>query len=253
MTVRTVFPYPGGKSRVVQQLEQYIPPGCTQMASPFFGGGAFERFCADRHGISVSGADVYEPLVNFWNRLKHDQSRVVQACASRVPRTKADYAGLVNGWHRGEDVDRAACFYNSMRTCFGGVPRGTFVPCHVYRLENGISRELPRVDMTRISVELASFEDFIPRMTDRWMYVDPPYYQKCNLYASPSPDRKFLDHMAFDHELLRETLREHPSWILSYNDHPYVRELYKDCNIVTLKAPYCINRKHNNLELLIMP
>ena len=36
--------YPGGKTKAIKQLKEFIPVGTKEICSPFFGGGSFELY-----------------------------------------------------------------------------------------------------------------------------------------------------------------------------------------------------------------
>jgi len=77
-------------------------------------------------------------------------------------------------------------------------------------------------------------------------YVDPPYYGLRQNYAATFAQG--------DHERLAESLLATLGvWILSYNDHPAVRRLYKGCHFRRLTAKYYISSKgcSDARELLI--
>ena len=58
---------------------------------------------------------------------------------------------------------------------------------------------------------------------DTVFYLDPPYYKKEHLYENSEN---------FDHEQLRDEIKKlKGKVILSYEDRPYIRRLYKDFNI----------------------
>jgi DNA adenine methylase len=79
------------------------------------------------------------------------------------------------------------------------------------------------------------------------LYVDPPYYEVGNsLYAvgmSPHAHSRLASWLAG---------HRHLSWVLSYDDHPTVRALYKSCNIARARWAY-YSTKHdvNGAELII--
>ena len=52
--LRSVLRYPGGKSRGVDILLQYIPKNIRKMCSPFFGGGSLEITCSNM-GMQIFG------------------------------------------------------------------------------------------------------------------------------------------------------------------------------------------------------
>jgi DNA adenine methylase len=257
--VKTVFPYPGGKSFVAELLAEHVPPGVTHMASPFFGGGSFERHCADHLGLQVTGADLFEPLANFWCMLKQDARALADECSRHVPEHAADYKRLLQLMEdaAASDLHRAACFYNCVRSAYSGVLHATFMPVHVGRLRRSIP-QLAEVDMRGIEVVHSDFEPFILQHKDAWLYLDPPYYQRVRLYANTGSNKgRHLHHTAaFDHARLREVLRDHPSWMLSYNDCDYVRELYAGHRMQPIEFTNRMARPRkaaarNNRELLI--
>lgn len=248
--IKNVFPYPGGKSKLVHIFDKYVPEGITRMASPFFGGGSFERFCVAKYGVRMYGADMFRPLVTFWNELKRDPARLTNECKRSIPRSRKEYEQLLEDMMSPDSSSTrvAVCFYNSIRTAYSSILFNTFMPSNVSRLERSLER-LPNISMKNITVSHTSFEKFIPKHKECWLYVDPPYYQPIQLYASNS--RKYVDQIEFDHELLRDVLLKHPSWMLSYNDDKYIRKLYKGHKIITIPFSYSISKKQKTNEILI--
>ena len=66
------------------------------------------------------------------------------------------------------------------------------------------------------------FTDAIAQHKDSFLYLDPPYKSKYSLYGY-----KGSMHKGFDHAALAAMLKKRDRWILSYNDCPEIRELYK--------------------------
>ena len=63
------------------------------------------------------------------------------------------------------------------------------------------------------------FEDFLNDYPG-YVYCDPPYVDAESVYY-------FKRGQSFDHHRFAEVLKSRESgWLLSYNDHPLVRELY---------------------------
>ena len=85
----SILRYPGGKSRAVSILEQYVPKDCKEICSPFLGGVSLELFLAQERKIQVYGFDLFAPLVNFWQCLRSHQTRVCDQ-VSEMYRSKVD-------------------------------------------------------------------------------------------------------------------------------------------------------------------
>ena len=72
-------------------------------------------------------------------------------------------------------------------------------------------------------------------------YIDPPYKVKASmLYHEYMNDS--------EHVKLAEILRKRNNWVLSYDDEPGIRELYKNNKIIDLAARYSINGKKTKWE-----
>ena len=78
------------------------------------------------------------------------------------------------------------------------------------------------------------------------VYLDPPYYGKGrDLYANYyTPE---------DHAALADFLRTEASfnWVLSYDDLPEGRELYRGLRQANARVPYCAHSRKLGQELLI--
>lgn len=218
------------------------------------GGGSFELHCAQVLGIKVVAYDSFEPLVNFWNVLKKHPQGLMKQCVEYIPTTATHHKLLLEGMFdgRASDTLRAACFYNTIRTSYGSVIYETFVPDKVKTLKASIPR-LCSVDLGNISIKHATFERSIPRCGDKWMYLDPPYHVHSRLYASSDGTRWTRPSQInkFDHVLLCDMLKRHPSWMMSYNDDAYIRELYRGHHIVKLNWKYKANQSKSSSEIVI--
>ena len=60
-------------------------------------------------------------------------------------------------------------------------------------------------------------------------------------------------HEGFDHARLATWLRGNDRrWVLTYNDCPYIRELYKDFEIVDASWSYGMNKSKQSSEIIIV-
>lgn len=85
--------YPGGKSRIVECIANFLPPGTTSVCSPFFGGGSVELYLAKK-GMRVYGYDVFEPLTDFWQELLRDSGQLAESVQTYYPMSKALFSQL---------------------------------------------------------------------------------------------------------------------------------------------------------------
>ena len=76
---KTPLRYPGGKSRALSKLFQFIPDlkDYTEFREPFLGGGSVAIEIGKRYPhIDIWVNDLYEPLYNFWKVLQSDGQKL---------------------------------------------------------------------------------------------------------------------------------------------------------------------------------
>jgi DNA adenine methylase len=109
------------------------------------------------------------------------------------------------------------------------------------------------LDLSDVDVHDEDFTSFLAthgKGRKGFVFVDPPYYleSKSKLYGKNGDL-----HETFDHVGLREALgRVERDWVLTYNDSPYIRELYKDYDIVDVSWSYGMNSSKASSEIVII-
>ena len=92
-----------------------------------------------------------------------------------------------------------------------------------------------------------NLDDNINNIDDYFIYLDPPYFDNKNkgLYG-----KKGELHKGFDHLKLFEWVDKHSKnnkVMLSYDDSPYIRELYKNYNIYSFDFVYSMTNTGGHL------
>ncbi len=59
-------------------------------------------------------------------------------------------------------------------------------------------------------------------------------------------------HETFDHQKLFSCLSTKRSWILTYNDCDYIRDLYKNYEIIDIDWTYGMNKSKKSSEIVII-
>ena len=243
---RSPLRYPGGKSRAVDAITAYFPKDLTGMISPFFGGGSVELYMA-ASGVSVLGFDIFPPLVEFWQCLGENPHELAAAVRKRYPLSKEDFYRLQKT-HLGIEhkLDRAAIYYVLNRASFSGSTlsggmspgHGRFTPSSIARLE--------RFYNPNVTVLHAPFTQSLLQHKETFAYLDPPYVIKSSLYG-----RNGNTHKNFDHAALASILKDRYNWLLSYNDCPEIRELYKGYLFKVPAWKYGMSSQKSSNEILI--
>ena len=249
--VKSPLRYPGGKSRAVKILYDYVPDETKELCSPFIGGGSFEIFCA-QNGIRVYGYDSFRPLVDFWQCLLKEPEKLANAVEKYHPITRDDFYKLQEKHVELSDpFERAVVFYVLNRASFsgstlsGGMASGgnddnpRFTKSSIDRIRN--------FKIKNLRVKFADFTKSIPKHPDTLLYLDPPYVIENSLYGV----RGDL-HRGFDHDKLCKILKNREKWILSYNDSTPIRKMYSDYTITELKWGYGMSKNKKSNEILIL-
>lgn len=254
VSAKSVLRYPGGKTRAVPVLEQYLPSELQEIVSPFFGGGSFEFACAHKD-IRVYGSDIFEPLTNFWRYVFEDTDALARRVEAYLPFSHSKFYDLQKRYMSLADpLEQAAVFFILNRSSYSGTTLSGGMSPNFPRFNESSIRRLREFYAPDVSVEHWDFEQAFQKYPDAYMYLDPPYLIDQALYG-----HKGDMHNGFDHERLCELLRNRKSgWMLSYNDSPQVQKMYSGFRIEKPKWSYGMaNVKSNHVkssnELLIFP
>jgi len=253
--MKTPIRYAGGKTRAIKIISPYLDNE-TKIVSPFMGGGSLEVNWAKK-GIEVIGYDLFDALVNFWNVLLNNREELVKKLKTISP-TPQEYnrikeilmtwentQEMLKGWKTDhykrnevitlDDVTAAAYYYFNHNTSYG--PGYLGWGSSVYLKQDKWDTMVKNIDkfiIPTLSVKQGSFEEVLPNHTEDTLYLDPPYYlekDKDNkMFTGIYPMRNIpIHHNGFDHEKLRDLLKEHKGkFVLSYNNCETIREYYKD-------------------------
>ncbi len=245
--IKSPLRYPGGKSRAVKQVMALLPPGLESICSPFVGGASIELAVASQ-GISVHGYDGFEPLVEFWQTLLEDASRLAALVDKHHPLTRTAFYALQKRYFGIEGrYARAAAFYALNRASYSGTTlSGGMSPGHPRFTPSAVER-LRDFHVVGFSVGHADFKESMAAHSNEFLYLDPPYANGMSLYG----ERGDM-HENFDHAALAALLHERDGWILSYNDCALVRSLYPYHRYVKPDWAYGIANKGESNELIVL-
>ena len=86
MKLKTPLRYPGGKSRAIPKLCEWLPSRkITEYREPFLGGGSMALEMTKRlpEDVPIWVNDLYKPLINFWKALQTDGEPLTQMILDR--------------------------------------------------------------------------------------------------------------------------------------------------------------------------
>lgn len=237
--------YPGGKTRAVNILKDFIPEGTKEICSLFFGGGSFEIYLA-KTGIKVHGYDNFKPLVCFWKALLNNKEELYKIVKSYHPLSKRKFYILQKEILTEKDeLKIGAIFYVLNRSSFSGTGlSGGMSPNHPRFGQNQIDNIL-KFDV-EFNIEQLDFKDSVLKH-NCLIYADPPYLINQKLYGTRGDM-----HIDFDHKFLAEILNSRGNFILSYNNCTEIKEVYKEHEFYYPEWKYGMSSDKASKEILII-
>jgi len=247
----------GGKTKLLPELRARLPKTYKRYFEPFVGGAAL--FFALEPQDAVLG-DMNDALIDAYRAVQQAVENVIEELAvHRKKHVRDDYYYEVRtAWNAGkwqmDAVGHAAAFIYLNKTCFNGLwrvnkknefntPRGDynnpkiFDPAALRAASKALKTTVLLEDGYAKTSEVASKGDFV--------YFDPPYdpISKTSNFTAYTKDG-FGDKQQEELALHAETLhRRGVHVMLSNNDTPFIRNLYKGFCIDTVQCGRSINSK----------
>lgn len=229
--------YFGGKSRLSKRIVPMIPKDHVCYCEPFCGA-AWILFKKPPSQTEVIN-DLDSELVNFWRIIQRHLQPFLEFFKYAVISRE-----LFNLENRKDpttltDLERAARYYYLQRLGFGGKTTGRTFGAGIMRPMNlnltTIEESLLEVHwrLERVTIEHLEFSKCIEKY-DRpktFFYVDPPYYHVAQDYCQPFTDADFK-------RLAVALSSIKGRFILSLNDNPDIRTMFKKFHQVRVSTKY---------------
>jgi len=239
--MKSPIAYVGGKNILANQIIEMIPEHKTYCE--VFSGAAWIFFKKDPSKSEIIN-DLDSDLIAFYRVLQNHLEEFLKQYKWLLQSREVfdDWKEQIEG--RGlTDIQKAARYYYLQRLCFGA---------KVSSRNFGVSPQRPRrINLLRIEEELSEvhlrlsgvvvenlpWNEFIKRYDrpETFFYLDPPYYK--------APCYKHNFYKIEDYEHIAEVLKNiEGSFILSLNDHPEIRKVFKGFNLKPVKLNYSVGK-----------
>lgn len=248
-SLKTPLRYPGGKSRACVKMDLYFPDfrNYDEFREPFLGGGSVAIHITKKYPyLDIWVNDLYEPLVNFWQQLQmfgYDlKSELVDLkTANNTPELAREL--FIKSKENINDesesnFNRAVSFYIVNKCSFSGLTesssfseqasKSNFSLRGIYKLSE-YSKLIEKWRITNYS-----YDYLMDGNKSAFMYLDPPYDIKDNLYG-----RKGSMHKGFDHDKFASDCdANNMDQLVSYNSDQLVKDRFKNWNAAEFDLTY---------------
>lgn len=248
---KTPLRYPGGKSRACTKMDQYFPDlrDYVEFREPFLGGGSVAIHISKKYPhLKITVNDLYEPLINFWLQLQKSGKELeenIKNYKSTHPEPISARELFNESKKRVNDqkfdsLERASAFYIVNKCSFSGLTESSSFSQQA-SISNFSMRGIEKLSgyselITNWNITNNPYEDLIENdiHDDIFMYLDPPYDIKDNLYG-----KKGEMHKSFDHDKFAEDCdKSNIDMLVSYNSNQLVKDRFKDWTAAEFDLTY---------------
>ena len=235
--LKTPLRWPGGKSRACIKMDPYFPDlrNYDEFREPFLGGGSVAIHVTKKYpDLKIWVNDLYEPLVNFWQQLQMFgddlKDNLLDLKSKNNTPDKARELFLKSKNYVNDqtlsNLDRAAAFYVVNKCSFSGL---TEISSFSQQASTGNFsvrgiEKLPEYSKLIVNWRITnySYDYLLDGDTTAFVYLDPPYDIKDNLYG-----RKGSMHKGFDHDkFAADCNANNMDMLVSYNTDQLVKNRF---------------------------
>lgn len=261
--------YPGGKSCMLELVSTVLRMNSLERghyAEPYAGGaGLALALLFDGHVADIHINDIDPSVWAFWHCVLNDTDAFIE----RVQKT----AITIKEWRRQRAVHRtrdpsdwlslgfSAFFLN--RTNRSGIIKdagviGGLAQNGQYKIDcrfnrDDLAKRISRISKYKDRIHLSHLDGlkFLTRCEQRlpktsFLFIDPPYFKKgSSLYTN--------FYQSKDHDAVaRRIVESEKNWVVTYDDAPEIRALYKNKRQYRFDINYSLHEKRIGTELLIV-
>ena len=240
-SLKTPLRYPGGKSRACVKMDPYFPDlrNYDEFREPFLGGGSVSIYITKKYpNLDIWVNDLYEPLVNFWQQLQMfgtdlKDKLVDLKSVNNTPDLAKELFLKAKEQVNDKDlpsIDRAVAFYIVNKCSFSGLTESSSFSAQASNSNfsmRGIEK-LPGYSslIKNWRITNCSYDYLMDGNEGAFMYLDPPYDIKDNLYGNKGSMHKGFDHDKFAADCDSCSMHQ----LISYNSDQLVKDRFKNWN-----------------------
>ena len=261
LILSTPLRYPGGKSKAVKDLYEYMPQMSQydEWREPFLGGGSMSIEITKKFpDMKIWVNDLYPALFNFWTMVKDRGDEMTErlleikseCITSEIAKSfHIEQKKIIND-DASSDFDKAVAFYYANKNSFSGLTEtgtfsesshySTFTTTNIGKLTY-YQKLIRNWKFTNGSYDVL-LKDNNPKA---FVYLDPPYELKdSTLYG-----KNGSMHLTFDHDEFAKNCNEcGMDAMISYNADQFVKDRFDGWNQLELEWTYTMRSVGNYME-----
>jgi DNA adenine methylase len=248
-SLKTPLRYPGGKSRACFKMDPYFPDlrEYDEFREPFLGGGSVAIHITKKYpDLKIWVNDLYSPLVIFWQQLqmfgtelKDHLLHFKSACPDPdSARQLFDISKTILNDPKTGDFEIAVRFYIVNKCSFSGLTASSSFSPQASNSNFSVRgiEKLPEYSklIEHWRITNYSYDYMMDGNKGAFMYLDPPYDIKDNLYGHKGSMHKAFDHDKFAADCDSNNMDQ----LVSYNSDQLVKDRFKNWNAAEFDLTY---------------
>ena len=248
-SLKTCLRYPGGKSRACVKMDPYFPDlqKYDEFREPFVGGGSVAIHITKKYpNLDIWVNDLYGPLINFWQQLQmfgEEMKNILVELKSayNTPELARELFTKSKEHINNEDypnLGRAVAFYIVNKCSFSGLTESSSFSPQASNSNFSVRgiEKLPEYSklIEKWRITNYSYDYLMDGNKGAFMYLDPPYDIKDNLYGNKGSMHKGFDHDKFAADCDANDMDQ----LVSYNSDQLVKDRFKDWNAAEFDLTY---------------
>jgi DNA adenine methylase len=248
-SLKTPLRYPGGKSRACAKMDPYFPDlrDYDEFREPFLGGGSVAIHITKKYpNLKIWVNDLYPPLVIFWQQLqmfgeelKEHLLHFKSVCPDpESARGLFDISKQILNDPNTSDFERAVRFYIVNKCSFSGLTESSSFSPQASNSNFSIRgiEKLPEYSklIENWRITNYSYDYLMDGNMGAFMYLDPPYDIKDNLYGNKGSMHKGFDHDKFAADCDANNMDQ----LISYNSDQLVKDRFKNWTAAEFDLTY---------------
>lgn len=258
----------GGKKQLLGQFDSFFPKKIDGYVEPFVGSGAVFFHISERYCLkSVTLGDGNSELINTYEAVRDDVEKLNRQLSYHRRMHSQEYYRKVREMKPKSLVGRAARLIYLNKTCYNGLYRvnskGRFnVPMGRYKnpsIFDAVNLRSVSNVLQGVRLKVCHFSEFAHTgRRGEFFYLDPPYHPVSKTssftnYTANAFTESDQRHLA---EVFQALNRKGCFLMLSNSDCDFIRNLYGNFRIETVRARRAINSRANGRgkinELLVL-
>ena len=250
---KPVVKWAGGKSQLLEQIEEHLPQEFGTYYEPFIGGGALFFYLWNAGRIKKAVISDNNPdLINIYRVIKEKPEELITELKKRKYKNEKEAYYKIREWEPRKAVLKAARMLYLNRTCFNGLYRvnskGKFnVPFGKYKNPKFLNEDniwAVHEALKDTEIRLCDFEEAVKGAEKGdFVYFDPPYHPLSTTANFTGYTKNSFNED--DQKRLAETFRKLADMgvyvMLSNSYTDFIKGLYEDFNLKIVYARRAIN------------